>query len=328
MKHFHCSCGQRVFFDSFQCMRCGEPLGFDARILDIVPVQPGYWRCQNGVDYQVCNWVIQVGSGTRYCQACSMNVVVPNLEVPGNLLLWGRLEAAKRRLIYNLLSLHLPIGQGLRVPGLRFKFLEDQRRNPDVLESFVGTGHQDGIITINLGEADDVERAAVREQMQERYRTLLGHFRHETGHYYLNELLPDAQARTRWTRLFGSADADYAASLEAYYRDGPPQDWHNRYVSRYASAHAHEDWAETFAHYLHIRDALETAYASGLAQLPGEDLPGWILEWMRLSVTLNELNRSLGLEDPYPFVLTQPIIDKLEFVAEAVQQRSIHQSNP
>lgn len=325
MKHFHCSCGQRVFFDSYQCTRCGEPLGFDARIIDIVPVQPGYWRCGNGVDYELCNWLVQAGSDNRYCQACRLNSMVPNLDKPDNLRLWARLESAKRRLLYNLLCLQLPLGPGKRVPGLQFRFMEDQRRNPEVLENFIGTGHHGGVITINLGEADEVELVAVREQMQERYRTLLGHFRHECGHYYRDELLPDSASVARWTRLFGSADADYAASMAAYYREGPAPDWHQRYVSRYATAHAHEDWAETFAHYLHIQDALETAHVAGLARAEGDRQSGWILEWMRLSVTLNELNRSLGLEDPYPFVLTQPVIDKLEFINELVRARSIDQ---
>ncbi len=325
MRAFQCGCGQRVFFDSTVCVRCGTDFGFDPERLDMVPLQPGYQRCRNGLDYEACNWLLRADALPGYCWSCGLSEVIPNLAVADNLALWNRLESAKRRLIYDLLSHGLPIGPGRRMPGLRFRCLEDRRRNPDVVDEVVTTGHQAGVITLNVAEADDVERTAAREQMQERYRTLLGHFRHESGHYYLNELVADEASRARWRALFGDASVDYAGSLESYYRNGAPDDWAGSFVSAYATAHAHEDWAETFAHYLHIRDTLETARAErvGIVEehwLPGDDLPGWILEWMRLSITLNELNRSLGMDDPYPFVMSAPVVKKLEFVHELVSR--------
>jgi hypothetical protein len=325
MKAFRCGCGQRVFFDNSVCLACGTAFGFDPERMDMRPLTPDYRRCRNGLEYEACNWLLPADASALYCRSCSLSEVIPSLEVPGNLALWMRLENAKRRLLYDLLSHGLPLDAGRRVPGLRFRFLEDRRRNPAVLEEVVTTGHHSGVITINVAEADDVERTAVREQMQERYRTLLGHFRHESGHYLFEELVADDASRRRWTELFGDASVDYASSLEAYYRDGPPAGWEDGFVSAYATAHAQEDWAETFAHYLHIRDTLETARAErvGIVEehwLPGDDLPGWILEWTRLSITLNELNRSLGMEDPYPFVFSAPVVEKLEFVHELVSR--------
>ncbi len=323
MKAFHCACGQRVFFDSSHCVACGTAFGFNPELLDVVPLDPHYQRCRNGLEYDACNWLLPRNAPPGYCQSCVLTEVIPNLGVPGNIALWIRLESAKRRLLYGLMSLGLPVGPGHIVAGLRFRFLEDQRRNPNVADEFVATGHSAGVITINLAEADDVQRTAAREQMQERYRTMLGHMRHESGHYYLSELVRNPRIQSRWTNLFGDASLDYVSTMEQYYRDGAPADWSQGFVSPYATSHPYEDWAETFAHYLHIRDALETARADGVKVvpenwLPGDGLPGWVLEWMRLSITLNELNRSLGMDDPYPFVFSAPVIEKLSFVNELV----------
>ena len=258
MKSFHCACGQRVFFDSTSCISCGRALGFDPETRDMVALGSAWRLCTNGRNYDVCNWVVPAAGPARYCEACALNDLIPSLDTPDNVQLWGRVEAAKRRLLYTLLSLGLPLTAGSAGPALRFRFMEDRRRNPLVLEDFVGTGHWAGVITINIREADDVARTADREAMQERYRTVLGHFRHESGHYYFNVLVTGEEI-ARWRELFGDEQADYAATLEAYYRDGPPLNWSQRYVSTYAAAHPYEDWAETFAHYLHIVDALETA---------------------------------------------------------------------
>jgi hypothetical protein len=182
----------------------------------------------------------------------------------------------------------------------------------------VATGHVRGTITINLAEADDVARHGIREQMMERYRTLLGHFRHEAGHYYFDLLVPEGPDRDEFRALFGDERGPYEPALEAYYRDGPPSDWSSRLVSAYAASHPHEDWAESFAHYLHIRDALETAVESGLLGTEGDT--DWVVRWMSLAVTLNELNRSLGSDDPYPFVLAQPVAERLRFIDRRVRR--------
>jgi hypothetical protein len=153
--------------------------------------------------------------------------------------------------------------------------------------------------------------------MLERYRTVLGHLRHEAGHFYFNVLVRGDEI-DNCRVLFGDERQDYAATLERYYANGPAKDWHQNYVSAYASAHPSEDFAETFAHVLHIDDALESAYATGLAQTLRDSGGTWIDAWVDLSITLNEVLRSLGSEDPYPFVLGQAVRKKLEFVSRLV----------
>jgi hypothetical protein len=184
-----------------------------------------------------------------------------------------------------------------------------------VAESLVMTGHRAGIITINLLEADDVARHVVREQMAERYRTLLGHFRHESGHYYEHVLVPPGPARDTYRGLFGDERLDYDAALARYHAEGPDPSWNGRCISPYASAHPMEDWAETWAHYLHISDALETARATGLIrEEPSDDWDEELALWIPGAVSLNEMARSLGLDDPYPFVITGPVRAKLGFI--------------
>lgn len=320
MKTFYCRCGHRVFFDNTECNQCGSLLGFDPQALDIVPVDTapgaasaGPWRlCENRVRHAVCNWLVPAHTSAELCLACGMNEVIPNLDSPGNLRVWSRLEAAKRRLLYALMRLNLPVVATATEPGLRFRFLEDQRHNPAVLEPFVMTGHVRGTITINAAEADDVKRHEIRESMQENYRTLLGHFRHEAGHYYFESLVPEGDSRDEFRELFGDERRDYEEALAKHYQHGAPPDWPDYYVSAYASAHPHEDWAESFAHYLHIQDALETADQSEL--VAPDNGAEWIVRWMELAVTLNELNRSLGTEDPYPFVLPDPVAERLRFI--------------
>jgi hypothetical protein len=330
MKTYTCRCGQRIFFENTQCNRCGTGLGLDPASLELKPISVHssgsrvddagqLWKpCRNREDYEICNWLIAADSDHEYCQACRLNDVIPNLDKPGNLQLWSRLEDAKRRMLYSLIQLNLPVSESPNGPGLRFRFLEDQSRNPDVLEPFVMTGHVRGMITINLAEADDVARHMIRESMRERYRTLLGHFRHEAGHYYFDLLVPEGPVRDEFRGLFGDERADYGEKLNAYYRDGPAPDWARRHVSAYATVHPHEDWAESFAHYLLIRDALETGQEWQL-QLP-ENSTDWIVRWMSLAVAINELNRSLGTDDAYPFLLADPVAERLRFIDRRIAQ--------
>ncbi len=331
MKSFHCTCGQRVFFDNTVCAACRAQLGFDPVSLDMVSMVPNsgggyvdgngtvYNYCQNFFEHKVCNWLIPVKQTGPYCPGCERTQTIPSLDVPGNLLLWGRLEAAKRRLLYSLLSLGLPLAAADGKRKLNFQFLEDRRRNPAVAESFISTGHMDGTITINLDEADNVARQEARDEMLELYRTLLGHFRHESGHFYLYALVWGRGGQDTFRQLFGDERADYATSLDTYYRNGPPGQWSVRYISAYASSHPYEDWAETFAHYLHIVDALETAESAGLITLPAGASRDWLGEWMELSINLNEMNRSLGIDDSYPFVLSDTVREKLNFIDRLVR---------
>ncbi len=202
------------------------------------------------------------------------------------------------------------------------------------------TGHADGLITLDLAESDPAHREQMRVQMGEPYRTLLGHFRHEVGHFYFPLLAPEGGPEVERARaVFGDDREDYGAALERHYAEGPPADWPARFVSSYATMHPYEDWAETFAHYLHIRDTAQTAVAYGVrvagpspprrtaADAPALDfvpvtrrqgLRELLDDWLPLTYALNALNRSMGAGDLYPFVLSAPIIEKLELVDELV----------
>ena len=328
MKEFFCACGHRVFFDNTVCLRCGRELGFDpdGLVLSSLTIRDGdvledetgtrVGRCRNHIEYHNCNWLVPDPGAALLCRSCTLTEVTPPLDRGDNLVLWTRLERAKRRLLHTLLSLGLPLSAAGGAPGLRFRFLEDQARNPDVLEKHVLTGYAEGVVTVNLAEADDATRLARREQLQERYRTVLGHLRHEVGHYYYGALTAEPGELTRCRELFGDERLGYDDALRSYYRKGPDPHWELEYVSAYASAHPSEDFAETFAHYLHIRDALETAQAAGLA----DGGVGWLDRWIDLAITLNELNRSLGADDAYPFVLTAAVRRKLELIDRLVRR--------
>lgn len=284
-----------------------------------------YRHCQNRITYDNCNWLIRHPDEDAYCASCRLNRTIPNLSSPANLENWARLEAAKRRLVFSLLHWMLPVQSKVRgwPFGLAFDFIEDRRGNPLVLEDHVATGHERGVITINVAEADDVLRTMARKQVYEAYRTLLGHFRHESGHYYFSFLIENADNLTEFRKFFGDEQQDYDWALKTYYRNGPMEDWHTRYISAYASSHPAEDWAETWAHYLHMEDCLETAKASGLLYR-GEragDFDKQLQEWMQLTVVHNELNRSMGLRDAYPFVINATVADKLRFIYRLLAPR-------
>ncbi len=329
MKRFTCTCGHQLFFDSQQCLYCGSVVGVDSQRLEMVQLQPedgyyvspggdGYFLCDNAVLYQNCNWLRPLADGPGLCYACGFNRVVPNLSYPQNKLRWDKLELAKRRLLYTLLALGLPLRAGA-FPGLLFDFVEDGRTNPDFAAQVRNTGYLHGVITVNVAEADDVARESERVAVNERYRTLLGHLRHESGHYYLDFVLPHQE--TSFTALFGDRSLDYRNALDTYYARGAGSDWQARFISAYASAHPLEDWAETWGHYLHITDVLETAVSHGVlpASVTVAGIAERIATWRRLSITLNELNRSIGHRDAYPFVLNDAVAAKLTYVDSMVQ---------
>jgi hypothetical protein len=233
-------------------------------------------------------------------------------------------EKAKRRLIAELFELKVPIVGRDEDPdyGLAFDLLSSEYET-------VFTGHQNGVITLDLAEGDDVHREQLRIAMDEPYRTLLGHFRHEIGHYYYYRLVSTSQERTqRFRELYGDAEADYQATLDQHYQNGPPADWEERYVSSYATMHPAEDWAETFAHYLHIRDTLDTAAAFSIAPaaatferkvLGPSGFDQVIDMWLPLAWSLNMINRSMGKQDLYPFVLPPAVLEKMRFIHSVVE---------
>jgi hypothetical protein len=356
MRVFHCDhCGQLVFFENTQCVGCGHLLAFlpDLMVvgsLDPVEGEPGLWKsplpsasgrryrlCANYPDVQVCNWTVDAGEDTPLCRSCRLTIVTPDRSVAGHHMAWYRLEVAKRRLVYTLLTLGLPVSADVDHEPLVFQFLADGAPGtPPVL-----TGHSSGVVTINVAEADDAERERRRTALGEPYRTLLGHMRHEVGHYYWARLLSrDADCLERFRGLFGDDREDYAAALQRHYDSGPPADWQDCFVSAYGSAHPWEDWAETWAHYLHMVDTIETAATCGVSLRPrrpdepslprmpaGLGAPESSFErlldsWFPITYLLNNLNRGLGHGDAYPFVLSTAVVDKLRFVHETVGVRS------
>lgn len=326
MKVFHCACGQQVFFENTTCLNCGRALGFEPQSRQLVALNPDtleaedgrrFKFCANKAEYDNCNWLLPAEAAKTRCLSCGMNRVIPDLSKLGNHQLWTRVEEAKRRLLYSLLRYRLPLTA--KGTTLNFRIMEDRRRNPEVLESFIATGHLEGTITINVAEADDAARHAIREHLQERYRTVLGHLRHEAGHFYF-PVLAHGKNLDECRALFGDEREDYDGALESYYANGASPDWSERFVSAYASAHPAEDFAETFAHVLHIEDALETARASGLIQDERVSGDSWMDAWVWLAINLNELTRSLGAADPYPFVLSDPARRKLDFVSRLLNR--------
>jgi hypothetical protein len=309
-----------------------------------------YRRCANLLTAASCNWMVPApregddpsfntdGLVPGYCLSCSVTRTIPDLSVERNGELWRKLEHAKRRLISQLLALGLPVISRRADPenGLAFDFLGNMPGAPHVM-----TGHEHGVITLNAEEAEDAVRERIRAEMREPYRTLLGHFRHEIGHYYWDLLVQPSPWLDEFRTLFGDERDDYTAALQRHYELGPPPDWPNRFVSSYASMHPWEDWAETWAHYLHMADTTDTAMSFGVdatnVELASdlfttEDLwrpehPGatkfldFLNGWVLLTNVLNELSRSMGQPDYYPFVLPRAAVGKLQFIHCVVTQQ-------
>ncbi len=346
MKVYTCdACGQLVFFENSRCERCGHALGFhdadlrlvtlrphadDPDILDTLATPPcALRRCANA-ERAGCNWLVPA-EAPGLCTACALTRRIPDLSVPDNVKPWQEAETAKRRLVYAVLRLDLPLA---RADGtaLTFDILSDAAEEEPVL-----TGHRDGLITINLAEADPAERERRRLELGEAYRTILGHFRHEVGHFYWDALVADGGHIASCRAVFGDETEDYAAAVDRYYRDGPPPGWQASFVSAYATMHPWEDFAETWAHYLHIVDTLDTAAAFGIAVAPratrdpelrasigfdpyrAPDAAALVSAWLPLSYALNSLNRSMGQPDLYPFVLAPSAIDKLGYVHRLIR---------
>lgn len=334
MKVFQCNCGQTVYFENTRCIQCASALGYAPELQCMLTLsalgenqwlgnnQKQYRLCKNHIDYQLCNWLVPLDSNERYCLSCRLNQMIPALIIPERRQWWSNIEAAKRRLLYSLLQLNLPLQGKAQDPaqGLAFAFMEDQRHNPWVTEEFVLTGHAAGLITVNLAEADDIKRERTRQHMGEAYRTLLGHFRHESGHYYFDRLIANSHHLQRFRELFGDETRNYEASLNDYYANPKRNDWQNHYISAYAQAHPLEDWAESWAHYLHMIDTLETGSSFGIINIDPihSKFDDWLENWMSLTVALNALNRSMGVPDAYPFVLSATAITKLRFVHQLI----------
>lgn len=328
MRDFRCpNCGQQLAFENSRCLGCDSDIGFDLDSFSFVTIQPDdtYVRCANST-VAVCNWVLPAASGEQLCRSCALTRTRPSDDDAVGLPEFADAEMAKRRLIAELTELGLPItartADGDR--GLCFDLLSSAATP-------VTTGHDAGMITLDLAESDDVHREQLRISMDEPYRTLLGHFRHEIGHYYFTVLAESGDARTQFEALFGDPDVDYQAALDRHYSEGAPEEWEQSYISSYATMHPAEDWAETFAHYLHIRDTIDTAAAYGFAPAGvTSDRPlgtdaGFdhiIGIWLPLAWALNMINRSMGHADLYPFVLIQAVLNKMRLVHHLIADAS------
>jgi len=354
MKTSHCQCGNRIYFENTQCLNCNSTLGYlaDEGLLSALTQvddirwqastnQRIYRKCRNYEDLNSCNWMIVDSDPGDFCLSCQLSEIIPNLSKPENVERWKQIERAKRRLIYSLYWLGLPIVDKRTDPenGLSFHLMEDHEHysefaiNPSEKKRVI-TGHVAGTITLNIEEADSSFREDIRNRLQESYRTILGHLRHESGHYYWDRLVKHSSYLNEFRDLFGDEQENYQEALNNYYQSGPKSDWQISYISAYACSHPWEDWAECWAHYLHMIDTMETAndfgddiYTSDVVA-PGQQFSKQYLssisidqiidEWSRLSVMLNEMNRSLGQADAYPFNLTNVLRDKIAFIHKVI----------
>jgi hypothetical protein len=345
MRLYDCDhCGEPIHFDNRTCVNCGYRLAFVPEKLAMHALEDtgeGTWSlvakpehkvrfCANAI-MDVCNWTVLADDTHDFCPACRHNRMVPDASTEAGLNQWRRISQAQRHLFYSLMRWDLPRTNRDEDPqgGLVFDFLIDEVK-PDGTIVPAMTGHEDGLIAIRAAEADDVTREQIRVSMNEPYRTMLGHFRHETGHYIWDKLVRDGGRLDAFRAVFGDETIDYGEALKRNYEQGPPPDWQQFYVSTYASSHPWEDFAESFAHYLHIVDTLETARAYGMTIEPRrhEELAAevgfnpynarsaeqLVAAWIPFSVALNSLHRSLGEPDLYPFILTPQVVTKLEFI--------------
>lgn len=350
MKLFRCDhCGHALYFENVVCEHCGHRLGYEPNANALVSLEPhghdGTWLaphlpdknfvfCANA-EFGACNWMIEAGTGERFCRACRHNTIIPHMEDAQNLIRWQVIERAKKRLVYSLLRMGLPLATRSQDPvhGLGFRFLAEAPSSVPIM-----TGHIGGIITIPLAEADDAQREYRRTQFNEPYRTLLGHFRHEIGHHYWDILVSRGRSLGEFRELFGNENQPYDTALQSYYSSGSAVDWQSRYISAYATAHPWEDFAETWAHYMHLVDTTEMASAFGVRMRPALDATGELTaridfdpyrsetivelidNWVPLASLINNLNRAVGQHDAYPFVLTPVVIEKLGFIHRLVRK--------
>ncbi len=346
MRHYQCTCGNALFFENSFCVQCGAQVGYDVAGDQMVALDAtgSFRRCQNGLDYAVCNWVLPGDRTEAFCRACQLNRTIPDVTQPANLEAWHKIEIAKRRIIYTLARLGLLPVSKLEDPvnGLAFVFL---RPDPGMQ---VLTGHDEGVIVLNVMEAEDLEREKRREQLGESFRTLIGHFRHEIAHFYWDRFFKnrpeDDPIMQGFREVFGDERADYDAALARYYQQGPIAAAPGTFITTYASSHPWEDWAETWAHYLHMIDGIETARSFGLSSdavpipftpfpkesvtLPApltwpkgekQEFLGLLHGWAKLAPAINEVVASLGHPTFYPFVFSEEIIRKFFFVHHMVK---------
>lgn len=352
MRNFACTnCGNTLYFENVSCLKCGHAVGFHAPTLSMVTLQPasaspGLFKIVKGKDasaqrycsnasYGVCNWLTTADDSNTLCIACDLNRTIPNLSEFGSLKAWDELERAKKRLVYSILRYGLPLESKTPSPGrLTFDFARDTK-----------TGHLDGVISIDIMEADAVERERQRQHFDEPYRTLLGHLRHESGHFYWSILVENTKYIDAFRVLFGDERQSYSDAIERHHAFGPSANWQSKHVSAYATSHPWEDWAETWAHYLHMTEAVDTAEATGMEPRAAglifgsiwpfkrydiyrdETFEALIGRWIPLTIAMNSVTRSIGHNDFYPFVIPAPAFEKLAFVHSVIRESPLRRSS-
>ena len=337
MKRFYCLCSKEVGFHDHVCKNCGRDLVYDP-MLGILwsgeLINTDYFiahtqdrqkntrftTCGNRSTTVNCNWALISGDDNSQCLSCRTTRYIPDQKgTPKNPARWHKLERSKRQLNQTLIDLKiLDAKQPELYKDLKFDFLEDKRSNPKLALEHVLSGHYKGLITLNAAEADEGFLHTMKEQMQERYRTLLGHFRHEIGHYFWMKFFHNENLKRKFRQVFGDERQDYNKALKRYYKSGNQHHWRSRFITPYASCHPHEDWAETWAHYMHIVDTLQTAHSYGLSVYEPQqnNFDQWFTEWRRVTQVMNALNRSMGVAEPYPFKVSDIVQGKLRFIDE------------
>ena len=306
-----------------------------------IEVDGRIWRCCANRHW-LCNWLVTEDAGTAHCLSCAL---VRRRPDPDDTIAMEKLAEARtnlRRLVFQLTDLGLPITPHYeREGGLAFDLLSSYSDNEKIM-----IGHANGVVTIDLVETLDDYRERLRVVLGEPYRTMLGHFRHEVGHYYQNVLVESGPLIDECREIFGDERASYSDAIDRHYRLGAPEDWREHYISEYATMHPWEDFAECFAHYLHISDTLQTTasgdvvwHANPARGYPLEDIvplvdyrtesaERMLWDWGRAATFFNLINRSMGKTDLYPFELNAAVFTKLSFVHRVVVHAATVESAP
>ena len=301
--------GGSLWFDNLATAD-GTPVAYDPQARAFVPMPP---FCANR-DVIGCNWIAPEQGA--FCRSCAMTALAPDPSIPDAIPNWAQTEAAKRWVLDNLGRWHWFRPEDPGAPPV-FRLLAEG-------PTPVPMGHVEGVVTISVAEVDPVLVATRREALEEPYRTMMGHMRHEIAHMLWWRLSLRDDFLDAFRAMFGDERIDYPAALQYHYENGPPAQWQQHYLTTYASAHPHEDWAETAAHLLHLTDITDSFVATGLSS-PQIPHAGWdpysepdpdrlIHVATSLTVGVNHVNRAMGLQDLYPFVLSDHARHKLAFV--------------
>ncbi|MBB3749127.1 hypothetical protein FHT44_001588 [Mycolicibacterium sp. BK634] len=348
MRAFVCPvCHNFVPFERSRCPSCDSPVGLHLPSKSMVALGDGtaeidsaeWTRCTQ-TETLACNWLAAESTDADARGRCLAHSLIRREPDADDTIAREKLPSATlalRRLVYQLHDLGLPVDPYWRRDGgLAF----------DLLSSFSGEritiGHANGVITIDLVESLDAYRESLRVRLGEPYRTMLGHFRHEAGHYYQNVLVEIGAGAERYLahcrELFGDERASYADALTRHYEHGAPADWQSSFISEYATMHPWEDFAECFAHYLHITDTIDTGREAGMVLLadrvrfaaprdviPLESYAGVPIDqllddWKWISLFFNRVNTAMGKGPLYPFDISAPVADKLGFVHTVVRE--------